>query len=333
MPTARPWSWAPQTKTKFQAQFPALRVLFCGSDGFSIPSFHMLRELHLRRNDIISKLAVVTPTDRPSGRGLKVLKPTPMTTLARQMQWPHSHAAKFLYTPDEMPPGSWDLIIAVSFGHKISPKVLAQCSAGGLNVHPSKLPKYRGPAPLHHTLLNADQETEVCIQTIHPTEFDEGDIIARSVPIEILPATSLTSLTSQTAQVGAQLLREVLVAGYPCSAQSQPESGEMASYAGKITKDEMQIDWKSWNVERVTRWAGVLGSLWTKLDGKIVKLRGMSPSATRADADQGSIRVEDGSLLVRAANGWIAVDELTIAGKPSRNAASAHDLDGRHFEN
>ena len=134
MPTARPWSWASQTKTKIQAQFPALRVLFCGSDGFSIPSFHMLRELHLRRNDIISKLAVVTPADRPSGRGLKVLKPTPMTTLARQMQWPHSHAAKFLYTPDEMPPGSWDLIIAVSFGHKISSTVLAQCSAGGLNV-------------------------------------------------------------------------------------------------------------------------------------------------------------------------------------------------------
>ncbi|BFZ56636.1 Methionyl-tRNA formyltransferase [Savitreella phatthalungensis] len=259
LPTARPWSWAPHTPSRPQAGFPPLRVLFCGSDAFSMPSWTMLRELQSRRSDVVSHLGLCVPAPARSGRGLQNLTQTPLAQLAKRMGMTPSYVDSFVMRPHHLPQAprakpdeveessdgesKWDLIIAVSFGHKIHADTLAATSHGGLNVHPSVLPQYRGPAPLHRALLAGDTTTGVSVQTLHPHVFDAGQVLARSAPVEITPTTSLSQLSVQTARIGAQLLRDVLLQGYPVNAPAQipPPEGVVESHAPKIGKDDMQL--------------------------------------------------------------------------------------------
>ncbi|ORY81528.1 formyl transferase [Protomyces lactucae-debilis] len=344
--TERPWSWAPFKKQREVASFPPLRVLFCGSDGFSAPSFTMLRELHLRRSDIVSSLGIMTPAPKPSGRNHKVLKPTHMALLAEKMGYKPAYAHSFVLKPEELPPGGWDLIIAVSFGHKIPASVLSLCSAGGLNVHPSLLPRHRGPAPLHHTLLQRDAETGVSVQTIHPTEFDKGDVLLRSSKIPVAHL-SLQALSSSLAKTGADLLRELLIAGYPANAPTPLEPETSESYAPKITKEETRVIWSTWCTDDIALWSRVMGSLWTTMSGQVVKL-GVLESVTlpvSIQAPAGTIRYVRKSvsfdetqsytepiLAVKCCDGWVSIGKLTHAGKKERWGYEAADMDGKVFD-
>ncbi|KAK6512242.1 Methionyl-tRNA formyltransferase [Arthrobotrys musiformis] len=116
-----------------------------------------------------------------------------------------------------------DLIIAVSFGLLIPSRIIEHAKFGGLNVHPSFLPKYWGAAPIQHALMNSDSETGVVVQTLHPTKFDAGRILAKSDPLDIKidyhthfppppddPKSPYKILESNLANVGADLLSSVI---------------------------------------------------------------------------------------------------------------------------
>lgn len=344
-PTERTWSWAPYKKRREVADFAPLRVLFCGSDNFSVPTFDMLREMHLRRSDVVSRLGVITPVDKLSGRGLSIRKAAPMTLLANRMGFPVHHVHNFSLKSSELPEGEWDLIVAVSFGHKITPPVLDQMKVGGINIHPSLLPRYRGPAPLHHALLNGDRETGVTLQTIHPTEFDKGQIVMQSPAVQ-LEGTTLSGLYSATARIGASMLKELLLNGYPANAPPRLSPDYEESYAGKIQKNEMQIIWTTWTTAKIVRWSDVLDSLWTKLGDKIVKLHDLEaypdlPNHSHETPGQlrwvqESISIDGSSrqchaLVVASQDGWLKIGRFTVAGKKERFGQDAADLNGARF--
>ena len=71
----------------------------------------------------------------------------------------------------------FDLAVVVSFGHFLSPLLLSCFNYGAINMHPSLLPKYRGAAPIYHTILNDEKETGVSIIDVHPKTIDGGDIL------------------------------------------------------------------------------------------------------------------------------------------------------------
>lgn len=110
------------------------------------------------------------------------------------------------------PPTPVDLVIAVSFGLFVPPRILQIAKYGGLNVHPSLLPDLRGPAPIQHALLKGREYTGVSVQTLDPLEFDRGIILAQtpSPGIAIPPTASFQHLNSLLAQEGANLLVDVL---------------------------------------------------------------------------------------------------------------------------
>lgn len=72
---------------------------------------------------------------------------------------------------------AYDVGVVVSFGYFLHPHMLANLSHGAVNMHPSLLPKYRGPAPIHHALLNGDATTGVSVIEIDPRAFDVGRIL------------------------------------------------------------------------------------------------------------------------------------------------------------
>lgn len=170
-----------------------LRIAFCGSDLFSIYSFNALLDYAARAPAHIESIDLITRRPKPAGRGRKTVASTPILTdalpavvAARGAEYVRTHtpetAAEFLEIQVQR---QFDLVIAVSYGKLIPHQFLAALPHGGLNVHPSLLPKYSGASPLHMALLNRDTYTGVTVQTLHPTKFDRGDILYQSAELSL----------------------------------------------------------------------------------------------------------------------------------------------------
>ncbi|KAF2086043.1 Formyltransferase, partial [Saccharata proteae CBS 121410] len=152
-----------------------LRILYCGSDNFSVTHLRALVEEKERNPSLIQSIDVVHPPAKRTGRGLKNLTEVPVAELARSFSLP-THSPNGLKDWNSPP---IDLIIAVSIREFVPSKLISQSTYGGINVHPSLLPDLAGAAPIHHALLERDPYTGVTVQTLHPAEFDAGAILAQ----------------------------------------------------------------------------------------------------------------------------------------------------------
>src|SRR5262249_39733828 len=129
-------------------------------------------------------VAVVTRPDKPRGRGLRVMPP-PIAVAATQyalgvLQPATLRDPELLGHLSALGP---DLIVVVAFGRIIPPELLAVAPLGGVNLHPSLLPRYRGAAPIARAIAAGDTETGVTVLHVSE-ELDAGDIILqRAVPI------------------------------------------------------------------------------------------------------------------------------------------------------
>jgi methionyl-tRNA formyltransferase len=133
-----------------------------------------------------------------------------------------------------------ELLVSFAYGRIFGPRFLALFPFGGINIHPSLLPKYRGASPIPAAILNREKETGICIQEL-AAEMDSGDIIA-SLKIEILERETTASLTETVSEKAALLLRELLLDFGPRAAAAKPQTGE-AVYCREIKKEAGFIDW------------------------------------------------------------------------------------------
>jgi methionyl-tRNA formyltransferase len=134
-----------------------------------------------------------------------------------------------------------DLLISFAYGRIFGPKFLTLFPLGGINVHPSLLPAYRGPSPIPQAILNGDRETGISIQRL-ALDMDCGDILAQeSFPLTGRETTA--TLSDDMARRAAQLLPRVvrdLAAG---PVQGRPQNPEKASYCGLLSRENGRIDW------------------------------------------------------------------------------------------
>ncbi|EON62733.1 hypothetical protein W97_01958 [Coniosporium apollinis CBS 100218] len=142
-----------------------------------------------------------------------------------------------------------NLVIAVSFGLLVPPRILNGAKYGGLNVHPSLLPDLRGPAPIHHTLLQGRKTTGITLQTLHPKHFDQGMILAQTPELDIPHPDTCTPkvLIEYLAPLGGQLLveslRKRLFVPPLEDAGWYAKEGQKLWHAPKITKEDRHINW------------------------------------------------------------------------------------------
>ncbi len=158
-------------------------------------------------------VCVVTKPDQLLGRK-QVLTPTPVANWARENKYllltPASNPEKpWLYDdPDTFSKMLWEnkpeLLITVDYTQKIPMNLVKQIKYGGLNIHPSLLPSYRGPAPVPWVILNGEKETGVSIVTLSQ-EFDAGQIVAQEKE-PVLPTDTTDILLTRLFQKGAELL-------------------------------------------------------------------------------------------------------------------------------
>jgi len=219
-----------------------MKIVFFGSDDFSLP---FLEEL-LKENKEVS--LVITTQDKPRGRGKKIL-PNPVKELANKKGIPFVEIKKSSDMYDYLEDSLWDLGIVVSFGKIIPGEVINLFKKGIINVHPSILPRYRGPNPIRWQILNKEGESGVSIMKI--TEgVDEGDVLMiKRIPLS--GEETYTELREKLISIGRKALIEALEIIEKGKDEWKPQRGEV-SYAPKFKRDFERIDWHE-DAEKIKR--------------------------------------------------------------------------------
>jgi methionyl-tRNA formyltransferase len=134
-----------------------------------------------------------------------------------------------------------DILVSFAYGRIFGPKFLALFPLGGINIHPSLLPKYRGPSPIQAVILNRDTVTGITVQTL-ARKMDQGDILAAE-KIELSGGETAGSLSEITAQKSAQMLVQVLMKIKDGTVTMTEQNHSDATYCTLISKDDGIIDW------------------------------------------------------------------------------------------
>ncbi len=258
------------------------RIVFFGTPSYSLI---VLDLLYTQGYPIAG---VVTKPPRPVGRSQKLTE----TAVAR---WGQSHKIP-TFQPAAKTDAPWmfndeteltknvlalkpDLLIVADFTQKIPQELVKSVPFGGLNIHPSLLPAYRGPAPVPWALFKGEKETGVSVVTLSEN-FDAGMVIAQEKE-KILDTDTTDSLLTRLFTKGAELLIKELP-GYiskpphTLNPHLYPEPSRRASYFPRITRDDGFEPWEKIQValsqgthaQRIyNKWRGFhpWPGLWTKI--------------------------------------------------------------------
>lgn len=214
-----------------------MRVVFAGTPEFAVPS---LQQLLQSQHEVVG---VFTQPDRPAGRG-RQLRPSPIKACAVEAGLPvhHPTTLRDVQVQNTLRGLSPDVMVVVAYGLLLPKQILELPKHGCINVHPSLLPRWRGAAPIQHTLLAGDQETGVAIMQLDEG-MDTGPIyMMEKAPIE--PTDNSATLHDRLSVFGANLLVKTLDELQAGTITAQPQSTQGVTHASKINKADAVIDWR-----------------------------------------------------------------------------------------
>lgn len=305
-----------------------LKILYAGSPDAAACTLNILLENQEKAGFEVAGVL----TNPPSSQGRhKELIPTPVQALAESKGIP-------VFTPEHLDgacreaiaPLGAEVLVCFAYGHIFGPKFLGLFSKGGMNLHPSLLPKYRGCTPVPAAILNRDKETAVTIQTLG-LGMDEGNILAQKT-VALNGKETAASLLEDSARAGAQLICDLLKTCAETGAlpEGKPQTGE-PSYTGIITKADGKIDWNqsAGAIEAKLRAYTPEPGIWTCEENgntlKIVKAVVLDPQAAKspvnveqwASEPAGKVLafVKSDGIFIKTGDGILCVTELQRQGK------------------
>jgi methionyl-tRNA formyltransferase len=212
-----------------------MKVVFMGSPAFAVPA---LRSLMSNKYDISM---VYTQPDKRTGRGQQVT-PCAIKQYAAANGLSVVQPEKFR-GPDVVEQLSGlqpDIIVVAAYGQILPDTVLRIPKYKCINIHPSLLPKYRGPSPIAAAILNGDAETGVTIMLIE-AKVDSGPILNQR-RVAVADEDDAESLSGKLAELGARLLIETLPDWVAGRIQPAAQDESLASYTRMETKDDGRLD-------------------------------------------------------------------------------------------
>ena len=287
-----------------------------GSADFSVPTLVKLIEAGHEIACIYSQ-----PPKR-SGRGKKV-NLTPVHEMALNFGIP-------VRTPENFKPEiekslffdvNADLAVVVAYGLILPAEIVEAPKNGSLNIHASILPKWRGAAPIHRSIMSGDSETGVCIMKMD-AGLDTGPVVSTEI-IPIEPDDTTTSLSNRLAELGANLLIESI--SRLDRLVPKPQSTEEISYAKKIDKKEAKIDWSLYfqKIELQIKGLSQFPGAWAYYNGERIKFLNV-----RTNSSIGNDKIAPGTVigepLVIACNGGAL--EIVSLQRPGKSVQTAEDF-------
>lgn len=297
-----------------------MKAIFMGSPAFALPA---LQTLVTNAYDII---AVYTQPDKKTGRGQHIVE-SPVKQFAMQRRLPviqpetFKDAAEVAKLADLKP----DIIFVAAYGLILPDAVLAMPKHKCVNIHPSLLPKYRGPSPIVAAILNGDPVTGATIMLIDK-KVDSGPILCQK-EMAITDGDTTESLSVRLADLGAGLLAETVPAWVDGQIQPRIQDDGLATYTKMETKEDGLLDWnlpagQLWRrVRAYYPWPGCF----TEWNGKRLKILKAVPLATGGNGRIGQVielpRSEPARVAVVTADGLLGLTTVQAEGKKEMAAA------------
>ncbi len=233
-----------------------MKIVFFGTPEFALPALERLIE---SRHEVV---LVVTQPDKPKGRGQQVAaSPVKEMALRHGLEVIEPVKLRAEGVAERIRAVGADLAVVAAYGRILPAEILQAPRLGCINIHPSMLPQYRGPAPIQRAILDGLDETGVSLMLL-VEEMDAGPIVAQQT-VEILGDDDARSLTAMTGVVGADmLLRVVDEAEASGRIEAEPQNDEEATYAPPLEKHEGLIPWSDpterimYRLRALTPWPG-----------------------------------------------------------------------------
>ncbi len=283
-----------------------MEIIFFGSSDISVP---FLEELYKSRHSVNM---VVTIVDRPAGRGRKVTDNV-VKKKAEELRIEYVQIERFddnFYRA--LKEKKFDAVIISSFGKILDKKIFEMTDARWLNIHPSLLPRYRGPAPIVSALINGDVIGGVSIVEVVP-EVDAGRIYAQ-VKFRIGMDDNRESYEKKVIELGKSALLKVLDLMEYHNLEPYPQGSKGIIFTQKIKKEDLRINWENEREEiinKVRAFSPKPGAycFWKNLRIKILKVS--IPDETGKDLSLSELKVKkninDGEVVRADKNSGILV--------------------------
>lgn len=292
-----------------------LKIVFFGTPRFAA---HVLEKLIAIKANIV---AVVTKPDRPQGRSQKIaFSPVKTVALAHQVALYQPLKASAPEFVEELKKLNADLYIVVAYSEIFKENLLQAPNIGCVNVHASLLPKYRGAAPIHRSIMNGDSETGVTIMWM-AKELDAGEIlsVAKTPITEEMTTSELTEILSE---IGGIELIKVLEQFEENRVLKTPQDHAKVTYAAKVTSTEAQIDWNKPaqivhnHIRGLTHKPGAWCTICVRKETKrlLIKKTEVEP---HLQGLPGHIFQDQKGLVIACGDGAIKILELQLEGKKS----------------
>lgn len=221
-----------------------MKLVFFGTADFALPSLRVLAN---------SVCLVVSQPDRPTGRGMSV-RPSPVRRLALELGLPTSapqscREPEFVAQIAEIQP---DALLVAAYGQIMPLRLFDTARHGGINLHGSVLPKYRGAAPIQRAILEGESETGVTLMQMDKG-MDSGDIIA----IERTPIgadETYSELQDRLAELAAQMAATWMPRIASGDYSRTPQRHEEATHAPRVEKAEAELRWDGQAAQEYNRY-------------------------------------------------------------------------------
>ena len=291
----------------------ALRIVFCGTPAFAVPSLQ-----HLIAQPDFEVSGVVTQPDRPRGRGREVHS-SPVKDAAAAAGIP-------VYQPEKIKSdGGYDYfkrlapdaVVIIAYGQIISQRLIDIPRLGWINVHGSLLPKYRGAAPINWAIVNGEARTGLTTMRID-AGLDTGPMLLE-YETEIGADETAPELTARLADAAAPLIAETLRKLDRGEIVPTPQDKSLASLAPPLKKEDGRIDWSS-NAQKIyNRIRGLQPwpCAFTTFRGKNCQIWGKPLKPVSAGGAPGVIlpTQEDGLLVICGGPTVLRVEQIQLEGR------------------
>ncbi len=293
-----------------------MRIVFMGTPDFSVP---VLEAILAAGHEVVG---VYSQPPRPAGRGMAETK-SPVHRLAEARGIPVSTPVNFKADVDREAFAALkaDAAVVVAYGLILPEAVLAAPRFGCFNVHASKLPRWRGAAPIQRAIMAGDKSTAVMVMRMEKG-LDTGPVcLAKEIEIE--PSMTAGELHDRLSNSGASAMVEALALLKAGKLAAAPQSDTGITYAAKIDKSETRIDFSKTADQVVNHIRGLspFPGAWFIIAGPhgAERIRVLRADPVEGTGAPGTVL--DGDLTIACGEGAVRLNELQRAGKTVVTAA------------
>ncbi len=289
-----------------------VRTVFMGTPQFAATILESLLQ------GAYAVIAVYSQVDKPAGRGHRVVdSPVKRLALARRVPIIQPVTFKSSAAMEKLASLQPELIIVAAFGAILPPAVLSLPRFGCLNIHPSLLPRHRGPSPVANTIIRGDETTGVTVMLMD-AGLDTGPILAQE-ELKISLRDTTGSLSAKLADMGAMLLFRTLPKWLGGAISPQAQDGSEATYSSLISGEDAEIDWTLPALElwRKVRAYNPWPSCYTWWQGKRLKIHEAMPLRDTVEGAVGKvIAVEEPPRIgVITGHGILGLEQVQLEAK------------------